>query len=83
MAKKIAEKAVESESSPKQVEIKHLRTMKDDKGKDVSVVDYTELKNVDEAISDAEASLAKAEAKAEAQVTELKADIAEYKKIKG
>ena len=79
MAKKIAEKAVESESSPKQVEIKHLRTMKDDKGKDVSVVDYTELKNVDEAISDAEAQLASAEAK----VTELKADIAEYKKIKG
>ena len=31
MAKKIAEKAVESESSPKQVEIKHLRSMKDDK----------------------------------------------------
>ena len=79
MAKKIAEKAVESASSPKQVEIKHLRTMKDDKGKDVSVVDWTETKSVDEAISQAEAQLASAEAK----VTELKADIAEYKKIKG
>ena len=79
MAKKIAEKAVESASSPKQVEIKHLRSMKDEAGKDVSVVDWTESKGVDEAISQAEAQLATAEAK----VTELKADIAEYKKIKG
>jgi hypothetical protein len=79
VAKKIAEKAVESGVSVKQVEIKHLRTMKDEAGKDVSVVDWTDVKNVDVAISDAEAALAKAEA----QVTELKADIAEYKKIKG
>ena len=79
MAKKIAEKAVESASSPKQVEIKHLRSMKDEAGKDVSVVDWTETKPVDEAISQAEAQLVNAEAK----VTELKADIAEYKKIKG
>ena len=79
MAKKIAEKAVESASSPKRVEIKHLKTMKDEAGKDVSVVDWTESKSVDEAISQAEASLASAEAK----VTELKADIVEYKKIKG
>ena len=79
MAKKIAEKAVDSASSPKQVEIKHLQTMKDEAGKDVSVVDWVEVKDVDGAISDAEAQLASAEAK----VTELKADIAEYKKIKG
>ena len=79
MAKKIAEKAVESASSPKQVEIKHLRSMKDEAGKDVSVVDWTEVKGVDEAISQAEADLVNAEAR----VTELKADIAEYKKIKG
>ena len=79
MAKKIAEKAVESASSPKEVEIKHLRSMKDEAGKDVSVVDWTETKGVDEAISQAEAELANAEAR----VTELKADIAEYKKIKG
>jgi len=79
MAKKIAEKAVESASAVKQVEIKHLRSMKDEAGKDVSVVDWTESKNVDEAISEAEAQLASAEAK----VTELKADIVEYKKIKG
>ena len=79
MAKKIAEKAVESESAVKQVEIKHLRSMKDEAGKDVSVVDWTESKNVDEAISQAEAQLVDAEAR----VTELKADIVEYKKIKG
>ncbi len=79
MAKKIAEKAIESESSVKQVEIKHLRSMKDEAGKDVSVVDWTETKPVDDAISQAEADLVVAEAK----VTELKADIAEYKKIKG
>ena len=79
MAKKIAEKTVESASSPKQVEIKHLRSMKDEAGKDVSVVDWTETKPVDEAISKAEADLVNAEAR----VTELKADIVEYKKIKG
>ena len=80
MAKKIAEKAQEqAQSSVKMVEIKHLRSMKDEAGKDVSVVDWTESKNVDEAISQAEAELAVAEAK----VTELKADIVEYKKIKG
>ena len=78
MAKVIAEKAVES-SSAKSVEIKHLRSMTDESGKDVSVVDWTEVKTVDLAISEAEAQLARAEA----QVTELKADIAEFKKIKG
>ena len=51
----------------------------DEAGKDVSVVDWTETKGVDEAISQAEADLVVAEAR----VTELKADIAEYKKIKG
>ena len=79
MAKVIAEKAVESASSPKRVEIKHLRSMKDEAGKDVSVVDWSDVKPVDEAISQAEAQLVDAEAK----VTELKADIVEYKKIKG
>tara|TARA_R110002049_G_scaffold13332_1_gene58037 strand:+ start:899 stop:1138 length:240 start_codon:yes stop_codon:yes gene_type:complete len=79
MAKKIAEKAVESESAVKMVEIKHLRSMKDEAGKDVSVVDYIDVKSADEAISQAEAQLVDAEAR----VTELKADIVEYKKIKG
>lgn len=79
MAKKIAEKAQDPAVSEKQVEIIHLKTMKDEAGKDVSVVDWTETKPVDEAISKAEADLVNAEAK----VTELKADIVEYKKIKG
>lgn len=79
MAKKIAEKAVESASSPKQVSIKHLRTVKNAAGADVEIVDWEDTKSVDEAISQAEAQLASAEA----QVTELKADIVEYKKIKG
>jgi len=79
MAKKIAEKAQDPAVSEKQVEIKHLRSMKDEAGKDVSVVDWTETKPVDEAISKAEADLVVAEAR----VTELKADIVEYKKIKG
>ena len=79
MAKVIAEKAQDVPSVKKNVEIKHLRTMKDDKGKDVSVVDWVDVKDVDEAISQAEADLVNAEAR----VTELKADIAEFKKIKG
>ena len=79
MAKKIAEKAVEAVVSVKQVEIKHLRTMKDEAGKDVSVVDWTDVRPVDEIITQAEAELKIAEAR----VTELKADIVEYKKIKG
>ena len=70
MAKKIAEKAVESASAVKRVEIKHLRSMKDEAGKDVSVVDRTEVLLVDVAIEDAEAQLVTAEAR----VTELKAD---------
>lgn len=78
MAKKIAEKVIES-SSVKQVEIKHLRTMKDEAGKDVSVVDWTDVRPVDDMITQAEKELKVAEAK----VTELKADIVEYKKIKG
>jgi len=79
MAKNIAEKAVDSESSPKQVTIKHLRTFKNAAGADVEVVDWEHTKNVDEAISQAEKELAVVEA----QATELKADIVEYKKIKG
>jgi len=77
MAKKIAEKA--SSASVKKVEIQHLRAGKDDKGNDVNFVDSTEVKLVDVAIEDAEARLVDVEA----QATELKADIVEYKKIKG
>ena len=79
MAKVIAEKAQDAVDEPKMVEIKHSRSMKDASGKDVEVVDWTDVKSVDQAISQAEADLVNAEAR----VTELKADIAEYKKIKG
>lgn len=79
MAKVIAEKANEVESSPKQVEIKHTRVMQNASGNNVTVVDYSEVKGVDEAISQAEAELVTAEAR----VAELEADIVEYKAIKG
>ena len=79
MAKVIAEKVQESVDSPKMVEIKHTRTMKDASGNDVEVVDFVDVKSVDQAISRAEADLVDAEAR----VAELKADIVEYKKIKG
>jgi hypothetical protein len=79
MAKKIAEKSQDIADAIKYVEIKHLRTMKNEAGKDVTVVDRVQEKPVDEAIAQAEKRLAVVEAEA----TELKADIAEYKKIKG
>ena len=81
MAKVIAEKVQEQVQvdSPKMVEIKHTRTMKSPAGKDVEVVNYVDVKPVEDAISQAEKELVDAEAR----VTELKADIAEYKKIKG
>lgn len=78
MAKVIAAKVSDVVNS-KNVEIKHTKVMKDAAGKDVTVVDWVDVKDVDAAISQAEAELVKAEAK----VTELKADIVEYKKIKG
>ena len=79
MAKVIAEKSVEGVASPKQVEIKHTKVMKDAAGKDVTVVDWTDVRPVDDMIAQAEAQLVKAEA----NVVALKADIVEYKKIKG
>ena len=79
MAKVIAAKENVAAPSTKQVEIKHTRVMKNASGSDVTVVDHTEVKGVDEAISQAEAELATCEAK----VIELKEDIAAYKVIKG
>ena len=77
MAKVIAEKA--GSAAAKQVEIKHTRVMKNASGNNVTVVDHTEVQNVDDAISNAEARLVEAEA----LVVELKADIVAYKAIKG
>ena len=79
MAKVIAEKANEAAPSTKQVEIKHTRVMKNASGNNVTVVDFTEVQGVDEAISNAEAQLVDAEA----LVVDLKADIVAYKAIKG
>ena len=77
MAKVIAEKA--AGSSVKQVEIKHTKVMQNASGNNVTVIDFIDVQNVDDAISNAEEQLVNAEAK----VTELKADIVEYKKVKG
>jgi len=79
MAKVIAAKAVESVDSPKQVEIKHTKVMKNASGNNVTVVDWIDVKPVDQAISEAEEQLVSAEA----LVVDLKADIAAYKVIKG
>ena len=80
MAKVISEKAASDIAvSAKQVEIKHTKVMKDAAGKDVTVVDWVETVAVDEMITRAEAELVEAEA----LVVSLKADIVEYKKIKG
>ena len=77
MAKVIAEKA--AGSGVKQVEIKHTKVMQNASGNNVTVVDYIDVQNVDDAISNAEAQLVNAEA----LVVDLKADIVAYKAIKG
>ena len=75
MAKVIAEKVQEqAQSSVKIVEIKHTRTMQDASGKDVEVVDWTETKSVDEAISQCEAH----KANLEAQLAECESEMADY-----
>ena len=77
MAKVI--KAGSVEKAVKQVEIQNTQVMKQADGTEVTVVTSTQTRPVDEMITQAEADLVNAEAK----VTELKADIVEYKKIKG
>tara|TARA_R110002020_G_scaffold9501_4_gene37240 strand:+ start:14210 stop:14461 length:252 start_codon:yes stop_codon:yes gene_type:complete len=76
MAKVIVEKNVElaEQAVEKQVEIKHTRTMQDASGKDVEVVDFVENKNIDEAISEAEAR----KTTLEAQVVEVDAELADF-----
>ena len=76
MAKVIAEKVQEQVQvdAPKMVEIKHTRTMQDASGKDVEVVDYTDVKSVDEAISQCEAH----KGNLEAQLAECESEMADY-----
>ena len=80
MAKVIAEKVQEQVQvdAPKMVEIKHTRTMQDASGKDVEVVDYTETKSVDDAISQCEAH----KANLEAHLAECEAELADYVAIR-
>jgi len=79
MAKVIAEKVQEQQGEAvKFVEIKHTRIMQDASGKDVEVLDWTDVKSVDDAISQAEAN----KANLEAQLTEVNAELADYQAIK-
>ena len=78
MAKVISEKAGDIPAVVKQVEIKHMKTMKDADGNDVSVLDYSENMEVDVAIEQAEAR----KASLEAQVAEVDAELVEYNAIK-
>ncbi len=77
MAKVISEYTIEAPvvgDEPKMVEIKLTRTMQDASGNDVEVLDFTETKSVDDAISEAE----KRKASLEAQVVEVDAELADY-----
>jgi hypothetical protein len=76
MAKVIAEKIIEAPvyEQGKQVEIKHTRIMQDASGKDVKVIDFVDVKSVEDAISQAESR----KADLQAQLTECEAELAEY-----
>ena len=78
MAKVISAKAGEASESPKLVLIKHTKVMKNANGNNVTVVDYEEIKNVDEAIAGAEAE----KASLEASLAQVESDLVEYKAIK-
>ena len=79
MAKVIsAAAAVESPDPGKMVLIKHTRVMKNANGNDVTVLDYEETKDVDSAISDAEAI----KARLEAELVDVEAELVEYQAIK-
>jgi len=64
MAKVISEYTPEQvvADSPKMIQIKHTRTVQDLNGSDIEVLDWTETKQVDQAISDCEAHKARLEA---------------------
>ena len=79
MAKVIsAASAVESPDPGKMVSIKHTRVMKNANGNDVTVLDYEETKDVDNAIADAEAQ----KASLEAALVDVEAELVEYQAIK-
>jgi hypothetical protein len=74
MAKLIAEKTQENVSEDKFVEIKHLQTRQDAEGNDLQVVDWVEIKEVNQAISDCETH----KANLEAQLTECESELADF-----
>jgi len=77
MAKIVAEKAVES-SEAKMVEIKHTKVMKNANGNDVTVMDWSEVKPLDEAIEQAENN----KAQLEAQLAEVETELTDLNAIK-
>lgn len=81
MAKLISEKIQEQVQvdSPKLVEIKHLRTAQDANGAEVEVLDYVEVKSVDDAIAHCEAH----KARLQADLALCEAELADYNAIKG
>ena len=74
MAKLIAEKTQENVSEDKFVEIKHLQTRQDAEGNDLQVLDWVEIKEVNQAISDCETH----KANLETQLTECESELADY-----
>jgi hypothetical protein len=76
MAKVIAEKVQEQVQvdAPKMVEIKHTRTMQDASGNDVEVVDFVDVKSVDEAISQCELNISNLQA----HLAEFETELADY-----
>tara|TARA_R100001463_G_scaffold76746_1_gene130949 strand:+ start:62 stop:304 length:243 start_codon:yes stop_codon:yes gene_type:complete len=75
---KIISEAAAPANSGKIVSIKHTRVMKNANGNDVTVLDWEEQKDVDQAIADAEAK----KTELEAEIAELDANIVEYQAIK-
>lgn len=77
MAKIVAEKTIEAAGGQvKQVEIKHTKVMKNASGNNVTVVDWSEVKPLDEAIEQAENNKTQLEAQlaeVETELTDLKA----------
>tara|TARA_B100001250_G_C19546282_1_gene676961 strand:- start:374 stop:616 length:243 start_codon:yes stop_codon:yes gene_type:complete len=78
MAKVISAVEASAAEATKMVSIKHTRVMKNANGNDVTVLDYEEEKNVDDAIADAEAR----KAKLEAQLVDVEAELVDYQAIK-
>jgi hypothetical protein len=74
MAKVISAVETAAAEATKQVSIKHTRVMKNANGNDVTVMDFEEIKDVDQAITDAEAH----KVDLEARLAECKAELADY-----